>query len=129
MGHELTPEERAYIVNDCRIVAQALKIQFDKGLTKMTNASDALNGYKGIIGKGFFEKWFPILPVELDDDIRQAYRGGFTYLTPRFKNKHVKGGITLILPSCMTEFCRMGTLCILKGNMNQMTDTRYTFSI
>lgn len=107
VGHELTAEERAYIVNDCRIVAQALKIQFDKGLTKMTNASDALNGYKGIIGKGFFEKWFPTLPVELDDDIRQAYRGGFTYLTPRFKNKHVKGGITLdvnsLYPSVMYD--------------------------
>ena len=107
MGHELTAEERAYIVNDCRIVAQALKIQFDKGLTKMTNASDALNGYKDIIGKGFFEMWFPTLPVELDDDIRQAYRGGFTYLTPRFKNKHVKGGITLdvnsLYPSVMYD--------------------------
>lgn len=107
VGHELTPEERAYIVNDCRIVAQALKIQFDKGLTKMTNASDALNGYKGIIGKGFFEKWFPTLPVELDDDIRQAYRGGFTYLTPAFRHKHVLGGITLdvnsLYPSVMYD--------------------------
>lgn len=107
VGHELTAEERAYIVNDCRIVAQALKIQFDKGLTKMTNASDALNGYKDIIGKGIFEKWFPTLPVELDDDIRQAYRGGFTYLTPRFKNKHVNRGITLdvnsLYPSVMYD--------------------------
>lgn len=107
VGHELTDEERTYIVNDCRIVAQALKIQFDKGLTKMTNASDALNGYKNIIGKGLFEKWFPTLPVELDNDIRQAYRGGFTYLTPRFKNKHVKGGITLdvnsLYPSVMYD--------------------------
>lgn len=105
VGHELTPEERAYVVNDCRIVAQALKIQFDKGLTKMTNASDALNGYKGVIGKSFFEKWFPTLTVEVDDDIRQAYRGGFTYLTPRFKSVHVKGGITLdvnsLYPSVM----------------------------
>ena len=107
VGHELTPEEREYIVNDCRIVAQALKIQFDKGLTKMTNASDALNGYKSIIGKGIFEKWFPTLPVELDDDIRQAYRGGFTYLNPPFKNNHVKGGITLdvnsLYPSVMYD--------------------------
>lgn len=107
VGHELTAEERAYIVNDCRIVAQALKIQFDKGLTKMTNASDALNGYKDVIGKAFFEKWFPVLPVELDDDLRQAYRGGFTYLTPRFKNKHVYGGITLdvnsLYPSVMYD--------------------------
>lgn len=105
VGHELTPEERAYIVNDCRIVAQALKIQFDKGLTKMTNASDALNGYKSILGKGIFDKWFPTLPVELDDDIRQAYRGGFTYLQSFYRHKHVFGGITLdvnsLYPSVM----------------------------
>ena len=107
VGHELTPEERAYVVNDCRIVAQALKIQFDKGLTKMTNASDAMNGYKDVIGKPFFEKWFPTLPVEVDDDIRQAYRGGFTYLTPRFKSCRVAGGITLdvnsLYPSVMYD--------------------------
>ena len=30
-GHILTEEEKRYIVNDCRIVAQALKIQFDQG--------------------------------------------------------------------------------------------------
>lgn len=95
MNHELTPEERAYIEVDCKIIAQALKIQFDKGLKKLTNASDALNGYKEIIDKNNFDRWFPVLPVELDADIRQAYKGGFTYLNPRFKNRRVKGGITL----------------------------------
>jgi len=95
IGHELTQEERDYIENDCKIVAQALNIQFGKGLTKMTNASDALNWYKTTIGKNRFEQWFPVLPVELDLDIRRAYKGGFTYLTARFRNKHVLGGITL----------------------------------
>ena len=92
-GYELTDEEKDYIVKDCRIVAQALKIQFDKGLTKMTNAADAMGWYKNIIGKDRFEKWFPVLPFELDADIRQAYKGGFTYLNPRFKNKRVKSGL------------------------------------
>ena len=50
-GHELTEEEKQYIVNDCRIVAQALHIQFEQGLKKMTNASDAMNGYKSVISK------------------------------------------------------------------------------
>ena len=95
IGHELTEQEKDYIVKDCRIVAQALHIQFEQGLTKMTNASDAMTNYKEIIGKSNFEKWFPVLPVELDADIRQAYKGGFTYLAKRFKNKHVKGGLTL----------------------------------
>lgn len=104
-GHELTEQERKYIVNDCRIVAAALKIQFSKGLTKMTNASDALNGYKEIINKKNFEKWFPVLPVELDKDIRRAYKGGFVYLNPKHKNERGLKGITLdvnsLYPSVM----------------------------
>lgn len=93
VGHELTEEEKDYIVKDCRIVAQALHIQFEKGLKKMTNASDALNGYKEVISKNRFEKWFPVLPVELDADIRQAYKGGFTYLNPRYKNMRINNGL------------------------------------
>lgn len=93
--HELTEEEKQYIINDCRIVAGALKIQFEKGLKKLTNASDSMNWYKNIVTPTRFEKWFPVLPVELDSDIRRAYKGGFTYLNPRFKNHRIRGGITL----------------------------------
>lgn len=85
-GYEMTPEEKEYIVTDCQIVAEALKIQFEQGLKKMTNASDALNGYKNIIGKSRWEAWFPQLPIELDADIRRAYKGGFVYLMERFRN-------------------------------------------
>lgn len=106
-GHELTEEERRYIVADCRIVAAALKIQFSKGLTKMTNASDALNGFKQIIGKNNFEKVFPTFPVEMDADIRRAYKGGFVYLKPEYENARGLQGITLdvnsLYPSVMYE--------------------------
>ena len=104
-GHVLTEQERQYIVNDCRIVAQALKIQLSKGLTKMTNASDALNGYKEIISQSNFERWFPVLPLHIDADMRKAYKGGFTYLNPKYKDKRVKGGVTFdvnsLYPSVM----------------------------
>lgn len=104
-GHILTEEERRYIVNDCRIVAAALKIQFAKGLKKMTNASDAMNGYKEIISKKNFARWFPVLPVELDADIRRAYKGGFVYLNPKYKNARGLSGVTLdvnsLYPSVM----------------------------
>lgn len=106
-GHELTEEERRYIVNDCRIVAAALKIQFSKGLTKMTNASDALNGYKEIIEKKNFERLFPTFPFELDANIRRAYKGGFVYLNPIYKDARGLKGITLdvnsLYPSVMYD--------------------------
>lgn len=89
VGHELTEKEKAYIVNDCRIVAAALKIQFEQGLTRMTNASDAMNGYKEIISKDLFSRWFPVLPVEMDLDIRRAYKGGYVYLMPKYAGKEV----------------------------------------
>ena len=84
-GHQLTDEEKEYIITDCKIVAQALKIQFSEGLKRMTNASDAMGHYKELLGKGNFEKRFPVLPVELDANIRRAYKGGFVYLNPKYK--------------------------------------------
>ena len=107
VGHELTEEEKAYIVNDCRIVAAALKIQFEQGLKKMTNASDAMSGYKEIISKDLFSKWFPVLPVEMDLDIRRAYKGGYVYLNPKYHNREGMEGITLdvnsLYPSVMYD--------------------------
>lgn len=105
VGHILTDEEKHYIVNDCRIVAQALKIQMAQGLTKMTNASDAMNGYKSIISKQQFEKLFPVLPVELDADLRRAYKGGYVYLKPEHRGREGLQGVTLdvnsLYPSVM----------------------------
>lgn len=92
-GHQLTEEEEKYIVADCRIVAQALHIQFSQDLKKFTNASDAMTNYKKIVGKNF-DRWFPVFPLELDTDIRRAYKGGFTYLKPQHKNRRGLAGKT-----------------------------------
>ena len=85
-GHELTQEEADYVCNDVRIVAMALKHLFDEGLNKMTQGSNALADYKKIIGVKWRE-WFPVLDTEQDTLIRMSYKGGFTYLSPRFKGK------------------------------------------
>lgn len=99
VGHELTQEEKDYIVNDCRIVAQALQIQFSQGLTKMTNASDAMSWYKGIMRKDNFDWHFPVLPIELDAQIRRAYKGGFVYVKPEHKGEEGLQGVTLDINS------------------------------
>lgn len=85
-GYQMTEEEKEYIVKDCAIVAEALKIQIGQGLKRMTNASDALNGYKNVIG-GNFDNWFPVLPVDIDLEIRRAYKGGYVYLKPEHRHR------------------------------------------
>ena len=104
-GHILTSEEEAYIKNDVVIVAKALKYLFDMGLTKMTAGSNALSEYKEITRLNRFRSLYKPLNYEIDKDIRRAYRGGFTYLNPLYKNKEVKEGEVLdvnsLYPSVM----------------------------
>ena len=94
-GHKLTPEEKEYIKNDVVIVAKALKVIFNEKLTQMTQGSNALHDFKEIIGKNKFEHLFPHLPLELDQDLRRSYRGGFTYLNPLYKEKEVGSRISI----------------------------------
>lgn len=89
-GHKLTETEIAYIKNDVKIVAMALNTLFEQGMTKMTQGSNALADYKKILGNNLkFRDYFPELDEETDAIIRQAYKGGFTYCNPRFKNKQL----------------------------------------
>ena len=88
-NHTLTKEEKEYIKNDVVIVAKALNVIFSEGLTKMTQGSNALYDFKKIITKKRFEHLFPEIPPDIDKDLRKAYKGGFTYLNPIYKNKTV----------------------------------------
>jgi DNA polymerase elongation subunit (family B) len=103
IGHELTEQEIAYIKNDVTIVALALEILFKQNLKKMTTGANALNEYKEIVGKKTFERLYP--KPFYDSDIRQSYRGGFTYLNPKYKEKDIGEGIVLdvnsLYPSVM----------------------------
>lgn len=102
-GHELTQQEIDYLRNDVDIVARALNTLFEQGLTKMTQGSNALYDYKQTVGTKNFKKWFPI--PDYDSDIRQSYKGGFTYLNPKFKELDLSEGIVLdvnsLYPSVM----------------------------
>lgn len=103
LGHKLTKQEVDYIRNDVEIMARALKEMFKRGLTKMTIASDAMQNFK----EGFkgFRKKLPLLPQDVDADIRLSYRGGFTYVNDVWKEKKVGKGVVLdvnsLYPSCM----------------------------
>ena len=85
----------------------ALKTLFDKGLTRMTAASNALNDYKTGIGKSRFERLYPELSFEEDSDLRKSFKGGFTFVNPIYKGKEVSEGVVLdvnsLYPSVMHE--------------------------
>lgn len=107
VGHELTKDEEDYIKNDVLIVAKALKVLFEENLTKMTTASNSMNDYKSLLSKSRFKHLFPKIDYEIDADIRKAYKGGFTYLNPIYKEVDVKVGVVLdvnsLYPSVMYE--------------------------
>lgn len=122
VGHELTPEEVDYIRNDVEIMARALDFMFKERLTKMTIGSDALSYYKEMNKN--FNKYFPILPYEIDMDIRKSYKGGFTYLNECYKEKETGRGLVLdvnsLYPSVMTgEYLPFGEPIFFTGKYEE----------
>lgn len=93
--HELTQDEIDYIHNDITIVAKGLSILFAEGLNRLTTGSNALAYFKSLIGMREFFRRFPPLETVIDDDLRQAYKGGFTFLNPKFAGRIIDEGIVL----------------------------------
>ena len=117
-GSPITPEEREYIKHDVQIVAYAIEYFHSEGLNKMTIGACALAEYKKLINKKVFNRYFPT--PTYDHDVRQSYRGGFTYLNPKFAGKTIKNGIVLdvnsLYPSVMYEnYLPFGTPIYFKG--------------
>lgn len=105
VGYEMDQNEREYLHNDVSIVAQALDVLFSKDLTKMTTGANAVKHFKEIFNPKRFERLFPQLDYQTDKDIRYSYRGGFTYLMPKYRGKIISSGIVLdvnsLYPSVM----------------------------
>jgi hypothetical protein len=105
IGWQITEKERAYILNDIQIVAEALEIQFKQGLDRITAGSDSLKGFKSVISTKVFEKHFPVFSKEMDDELRKYYRGGFTWLHDIMEGEMVGHGIVFdvnsLYPSVM----------------------------
>lgn len=95
VGHELTDEERDYIRRDVQIDAKALAITLSSGMDKMTVGACALADFKRMLGgdRGF-RYHFPILQPEADSFIRMSYRGGFTYVNPKYASEEMGAGVS-----------------------------------
>jgi hypothetical protein len=107
VGYDPTPDELDYLRRDLQIVARALHIQFVSGMKKLTVGADSLAEYRHIIGQKEFVRTFPVLHPTMDEDVRQAYRGGFAYADTRFKGKRVGAGrvydVNSLYPSVMYD--------------------------
>lgn len=104
--HKLTNKERKYIKHDIMIVKKGLDFFFEQDLKKMTIASNALTDFK----KTFPHKkyWFDFFPVDIpDESLRHSYKGGYTYLNPKFQEQEIGKGsvydVNSLYPSVMID--------------------------
>lgn len=123
---QLSEEEKDYIIHDVVIVAKAIQYMYSQGLDKMTIGACALDEYKQLIGKNTFKRWYPT--PEYHNDVKQSYRGGFTWLNPDYAGKPVKEGVVLdvnsLYPSVMRSHDNplpFGTPIFFKGKYKPNT--------
>lgn len=95
IGYEPTDDEIEYLENDLLIIAMALRQVFASGMTRLTVASDSLAEYKRLNSTQWFNRTFPTLSFEMDAEIRRGYRGGFTYVAERYKDRRLGAGLVL----------------------------------
>lgn len=86
LNYQPTKEEIEYIKHDTEIIARVLNIFYEKGMTSLTASADAFKMYKKDCGNSF-RFLFPILPIEIDDYIRRALKGGLCYINPKHRGK------------------------------------------
>ena len=89
-NYVVTEEDIERVRGDTRILKVAILDLHSRGMKSLTMAGDAMNDYKEIIGMKQFDRWFPKLTLETDHFIRQAYRGGWTYVNPLWQGKTVE---------------------------------------
>lgn len=105
VGYQLTEIEKEYLKHDVLIAARALRYFFDKDLKGMTIGSIALKDFKktGRVAEQW-QNWFP-MSLELDREIRQAYKGAFTYVKENELGKEQGEGLVFdvnsLYPSVM----------------------------
>lgn len=104
LGYEMDEDEKAYITNDVKIVATALQAVFETGFDGMTIGSSAMKYYYKLHPE--MDKLFPKLPPEVDEDLRQAYRGGFTYVNEKYLDVEIGAGMTFDVNSMYSSIMR-----------------------
>lgn len=101
--HKMTTEEIEYLKADVQIMAEVLNLLINEfGMTKLTAGSNAIHDFiERIGGKGKFKSLFPELDSTIDSFCREAYRGGISWVNPKFKGKNLGAGCTY---DCNSEY-------------------------
>ena len=132
VGYQPNKDELSYLFNDCAIVSQALKKLEGQGFTKMTGSSDAFFSWKlslqsdvarrkHVKPEHTYRSIFPKVSIEVDDYIRRAYRGGWTYVNPKFAGQIITHPVEVydinsMYPSKMVDkYLPMGEPIFFKG--------------
>lgn len=93
-GYKPTDAEIAYCRNDVEIIGKAMKIMLDEGYDKLTLSANAYDVFQKMTKKQNWNKWFgeweTNCDLELDKNIRAAYRGGFCQCNSKYINKTIK---------------------------------------
>lgn len=107
VGYEPTTEEWDYLRLDVSIMATAMSQVIANGMDKLTVSGDAMAEYKSLVGSKSFKAAFPVFSMELDAELRRAYRGGWTYCDPRFAKRRTCSGMVFdvnsLYPSVMAN--------------------------
>ena len=91
--YHASEEDIERVKGDTRILKIAMADLYECGYTKLTMASDAMNEFREIYNKGDstkgnnFDRDFPKLNLDIDQMVRKAYKGGWTYVNKKWKGK------------------------------------------
>lgn len=97
------PHNSQYELNkNIYILKKSLLILFEHGLTHSTLSSNALYDFIKSLGYNKYRHYFPEIPV-LDKDLRQAYKGGWVYIYPKYINTTVGKGTVLDINSLYSK--------------------------
>lgn len=127
LGHVISPNELDYLQRDVLILRTAMHERLQMG-KKLTTGADCLANYKDLLGKSSYDTLFPRLNTIMDGEIRQAYRGGYVYVSPKHKGTVVGHGGRLDVNSLYPWAMRHNPFPIgypIRANGVPQTDTHY----
>lgn len=90
---EITDYDKEEAIVSAIIVASVIKQLKRVGYNRLTIGSDALKQWIKLDGDNSY--LLPRLDDDVDKDLREAYRGGFTWINKNYKDKELGSGLVL----------------------------------